>query len=148
MSCLICLLISEYTVSKASKAFKENLSKMAGEGLRFCLEDYGSGFTSITSIYELPFSVLKVNKSVMQATMSNEKARITMDSTLVMARDLSMMTMVEGIDEENQFEMISDMACDLAKGKYFFDQIDEGEFVRVLHMAAEKDGKEGRNDAV
>ena len=28
-------------------------------------------------------------------------------------------------DEENQFEMISDMACDLAKGKYFFDQIDE-----------------------
>ncbi|MBR3104995.1 MAG: EAL domain-containing protein [Lachnospiraceae bacterium] len=145
---MICLLISEYTVSKASKAFKENLSKMAGEGLRFCLEDYGSGFTSITSIYELPFSVLKVNKSVMQATMSNEKARITMDSTLVMARDLSMMTMVEGIDEENQFEMISDMACDLAKGKYFFDQIDEGEFVRVLHMAAEKDGKEGRNDAV
>ena len=145
---MICLLISEYTVSKASKALKENLSKMAAEGLRFCLEDYGSGFTSITSIYELPFSVLKVNKSVMQATMSNEKARITMDSTLVMARDLSMMTMVEGIDEENQFEMISDMACDLAKGKYFFDQIDEAEFVRVLHMAAENGGKEGRNDAV
>lgn len=140
---MLCLLISEYTVSKASKAFKENLTRMAGEGLRFCLEDYGSGFTSITSIYELPFSVLKVNKSVMQATMSNEKARITMDSTLVMARDLSMMTMVEGIDEEHQFEMISDMACDLAKGKYFFDQIDEDEFVRVLHMAAEKDRKEG-----
>ncbi len=145
---MLCLLISEYTVSKASKAFKENLTKMAMEGLRFCLEDYGSGFTSITSIYELPFSVLKVNKSVMQATMSNEKARITMDSTLMMARDLSMMTMVEGIDEENQFTLISDMACDLAKGKYFFDQVDEDEFVRVLHMAAEKDRKEGDDNAV
>ena len=145
---MLCLLISEYTVSKASKAFKENLTRMGSEGLRFCLEDYGSGFTSITSIYELPFSVLKVNKSVMQATMSNEKARITMDSTLWMARDLSMMTMVEGIDEENQFTLISDMACDLAKGKYFFDQIDEEEFVRVLHMAAGKNRKEGDDDAV
>jgi EAL domain-containing protein (putative c-di-GMP-specific phosphodiesterase class I) len=71
-----------------------------------------------------------------------------MDSTLMMARDLSMMTMVEGIDEENQFTLISDMACDLAKGKYFFDQVDEDEFVRVLHMAAEKDRKEGDDNAV
>lgn len=145
---MLCLLISEYTVSKASKVFKANLTGLASEGLRFCLEDYGSGFTSITSIYELPFSVLKVNRAVMQATMSNEKARITMDSTLMMARDLSMMTMVEGIDEENQFALISDMACDLAKGKYFFDQIDEEEFIRVLHMAAEKNQKEGDEDAV
>ena len=74
--------------------------------------------------------------------MSNEKARITMDSTLVMARDLSMMTMVEGIDEENQFEMISDMACDLAKGKYFYEQLVEEEFLQVIQLKASKGGEE------
>ncbi|MBR1470319.1 MAG: EAL domain-containing protein [Lachnospiraceae bacterium] len=145
---MLCLQISEYTVSKASKGFKENLAKLSGDGLRFCLEDYGSGFTSITSIFELPFSVLKVNKSVMQATMFNEKARITMDSTLAMARELSMMTMVEGIDEEAHFKLISDMACDLAKGNYFFEQLDEEEFLRVLRMSEEKDRKEGGNSAL
>ncbi len=138
---MLCLMLSEYTVSTATAAFRAGLSTLEETGVRFCLEDYGSGFTSITSIFEMPFSVLKINQSVIRAALSIEKARITMDATLQMARDLNMMTMVEGIEDERYFDMIKDMACDLAKGNYFFEQLVKEEFLNVIHLKAAKEGE-------
>ncbi|MCR5249827.1 MAG: EAL domain-containing protein [Lachnospiraceae bacterium] len=133
---MICLMLSEYTVSTATQSFKQSVTELQKTGVRICLEDYGSGFTNISSIFEMPFSVLKINRSVIRAALKNDKARITMDSTLKMARELDMMTMVEGIDDEAYFEMIRDMACDLAKGNFFYEQLVEDEFLRVIHMKA------------
>lgn len=139
---MICLMLSEYTVSTAGNDFKESVAKLEKTGVRICLEDYGSGFTSITSIFEMPFSVLKINQSVIKAAMGSEKARITMDCTLTMARELDMMTMVEGIDDKEYFDMIENMACDLAKGNYFYEQLVEEEFLQVIHMKAAKGGED------
>ena len=133
---MICLMLSEYTVSTATMAFKQSVTELQQTGVRICLEDYGSGFTNISTIFEMPFSVLKINRGVIRAALKNSKARITMDSTLKMARELDMMTMVEGIDDESYFEMIRDMACDLAKGNFFYEQLVEDEFLRVIHMKA------------
>ena len=140
---IFCLQITEQTVSRATQLFKQNINEMHEAGIKFCLEDYGSGFTSIASVYEMPFSILMVNHSVMHAAMSNEKARITMDSTLAMARDLSMMTMVAGINDDKMFNVISDMACDFAIGNYFFEQLDGEEFLKVVKISAEERDGEG-----
>ncbi|MCR4586471.1 MAG: EAL domain-containing protein [Lachnospiraceae bacterium] len=140
---IFCLQVTERTVSRATPTFRENINEMNAAGIRFCLEDYGSGFTNIASIYEMPFSILMVNQAVMHAAMGNEKARITMDSTLTMARDLSMMTMVAGINDEKMFGVISDMAVDFAIGNYFFEQLDGEEFLKVARLSAEeRDGGE------
>ncbi len=139
---MICLMLSEYIVSTAGNDFKDSIARLQETGVRICLEDYGSGFTSITSIFEMPFMVLKINQSVIKAALGNEKARVTMDCTLTMARELNLMTMVEGIDDENYFEMIEDMACDLAKGNYFYEQLVEEEFLQVIHLKASKGGEE------
>lgn len=135
---IFCLQITEQTVARATQLFKQNINEMHEAGIKFCLEDYGSGFTSIASVYEMPFSILMVNQAVMHAAMRNEKARITMDSTLAMARDLSMMTMVAGINDDKMFNVISDMACDFAIGNYFFEQLDGEEFLKVARISAEE----------
>ena len=139
---MICLMLSEYIVSTAGNDFKDSIARLQETGVRICLEDYGSGFTSITSIFEMPFMVLKINQSVIKAALGNEKARVTMDCTLTMARELNLMTMVEGIDDEDYFEMIEDMACDLAKGNYFYEQLVEEEFLQVIHLKVSKGGEE------
>ena len=90
----------------------------------------------------MPFSVLKINQSVIKSAMGNDKARITMDCTLTMARELDMMTMVEGIDDKEYFDMIENMACDLAKGNYFYEQLVEDEFLQVIHMKAAEGGED------
>jgi len=139
---MICLMLSEYTVSTARRSFKASIAEIEKTGIRICLEDYGSGFTSITSIFEMPFTVLKINRSVIRSAMDNAKARITMDCTLTMARELDMMTMVEGIDDAGYLNMISNMACDLAKGNYFYEQLVEEEFLKVIQMKVAEGGED------
>ncbi len=138
---VIYLQISEYTISQATPAFRENIRSLEAAGIRFCLEDYGSGFTNITSIYELPFKVMKINKSVIRSALRNEKARVTMECTLSLARELSMMTMVEGVDTQEHFELIKAMDCDFVKGKYMTEQLDGDEFMKVLKLSTEMDRK-------
>jgi len=140
--------ISEYTVSKATKLFRENISVLEAAGMKFCLEGYGSGFTNIASIYEMPFSVLKLNKGVVQSALKNSRAKITMECTLSLAHDLNMMIMVEGIADSEFFSMISKLPCDYAKGNYFLEQIDDKDFLRFIdeteieNKAKDKGGKE------
>ena len=138
---ILYLQLSEYTVSKANAVFRENMKRMEEAGIRLCLEDYGSGFTNITSIYELPFKVMKINRSVIRAALGNEKARVTMECTLELARELSMMTMIEGIDSEEYFHMIENMACDFAKGNYLFEQLDADDFLKVVRISAGRAGE-------
>ena len=61
----------------------------------------------------------------------------------MMARELGMITGVDGINEAASFRMISDMDCDMAKGNYFFEELDPEEFIKVLHMSAEAAEKGG-----
>ena len=68
----------------------------------------------------------------MRASMDNEKAKVTVGVTMDMAHDLALQTMVSGIDDKKYYEMIESLDVDYATGKYFFEQLDEEKFMKVL----------------
>lgn len=139
----ICFQISEYTVSKAAHILKETTAELVREGVRFCLEDYGSGFTNIASVYELPFSVIKLNERIVKDAAVNHKAKITLEYTLMLANSLHMKTMLGGIEEKSQFEMIQDIPYDLAEGRYFLEQLDEKGILELFTKMVADPGKKG-----
>ena len=146
---LICLQISEMAVSTATDVFRENMLELSEKGIKFCLTGYGSGYTNISNIYDLPFSLIKFSKSFVQSALNNEKARITLECTLALSRELYMMTIVPGIVDGDYFDMISEMSCDYAEGKYFYEQLDLTGFRHMMEDAAghsAMDGEEGLHE--
>ena len=146
---LICLQISELAVSMATDVFRENMLELSEKGIKFCLTGYGSGYTNISNIYDLPLSMIKFSKSFVQSALDNEKARITLECTLALSRELYMMTIVPGIADEDYFDMISDMSCDYAEGKYFYEQLDLTGFRHMMEDAAGNsmmNGEEGLHE--
>lgn len=134
----ICLQISEAAIANATGAFRENMDFLADKGVKFCLTGYGSGYTNISSIYDLPFSFIKFSKSFTQSALVNERARITFECLLALSRELNLETRVPGIDDLDYFDMVSDMACDYAEGDYFFEQLDMAGFRHLIGDAAEQ----------
>lgn len=128
----IYLMISESMLALSTAEFRKNMYDMEMEGVRFCLEEYGNGYTNLATIYELPIRALKINRSVMRASMDNEKAKVTVGATMDMAHDLALQTMVSGIDDKKYYEMIESLDVDYATGKYFYEQLDEETFMKVL----------------
>lgn len=146
---LICLQISEMAVSMATDVFRENMLELSEKGIKFCLTGYGSGYTNISNIYDLPFSLIKFSKSFVQSSLTNEKARITLECTLALSRQLYMMTIVPGIADVDYFDMISEMSCDFAEGEYFYGQLDLAGFRHMMEDVANHrltDGEEGLHE--
>lgn len=135
---MICLQISEDAIANATGTFCENMELLADKGVKFCLTGYGSGYTNISAIYDLPFSIIKFSKNFTQSALVNEKARITFECLLALSRELNMETRVPGIDDQDFFDMVSDMACDYAEGDYFFEQLDMAGFRHLMEDAAEQ----------
>lgn len=128
----ICFRISEYTVHQAPELIASIMDELHSKGFRFCLDDYGSGFTNISSIYELSFDVIKISDSVVREALSNSKAKITFESSLELATSLGMRTVVGGIDSEELFELSLNAGCELAQGPYFLSHIDGKELINIL----------------
>lgn len=131
---LICFQISESTVSKVNDSIKEIMEELSKDGFKFCLDGYGSGYTNLASIYELPLSVIKLGKSVLRNAGENEKAQVTLESTLDLAKNLDMEIIIDGISEETEFDMATSLACDYAVGTFFLHDMDINLFLENIRM--------------
>ena len=134
---LICFQISEYTVSILDKTFEDNMRILTDMGFRFCLDDYGSGYTNLASIYELPLNVIKLESHVVRSANDNCKAKITLKSTLELAKSLNMTTIMGGISEEDEYNMINNLSCDYAIGSYFYDEVDGNRLLSLVMEGGE-----------
>lgn len=135
---MICFKVSEYTVSQGGDQLREGMRKMREVGIRFCLENYGSGYTNLSSIYNVTFDFLQISRQLIRDAMENEKSAIILSSTLELAKSLSMKTLVAGVNYEEQVEMLLSMPCDYAQGGYYLGQMQPLDFLAVIFGQVEK----------
>lgn len=129
---LICFKISEYTVHRDPELITSIMDKLRGEGFRFCLDDYGSGFTNLASIYEQPFDVIKISNTIVKAAFENTKAMVTLMSSLELAKDLNMRTIVSGVSDDRYFDFVLKSGCEYTSGEYFLEKITDKELINIL----------------
>ncbi len=120
----IVFLISEYALSKAAEILEDSMMKLHEKGYRFCLDEYGSGYTNMESIYALPFDNVKMSKSVTRDASVNEKAAISMEGVLNTFRDLNIGNIVDGINEVDEYKQLDLMSCEYAMGQLFTEKLD------------------------
>ena len=129
---MICFLVSEYTVSRGAQLLKQGMRKLKENGISFCLENYGSGYTNISSLYELPFDYIEISKMVMNDAMKKDKAKTILESTLSLAKSLRINTIVAGVNGEEEKLMLGTMACDYALGAYYLGQMEKKDFLNLI----------------
>ena len=128
----IVLMISEYTVSKAFDDIKDDMQLLRDKKINFCLEEYGSGYTNIESMYMLPFNLIKISSNIIRDSIENEKAHISLRSTIQMAAELGMKSIISGIAEYKEFNLIKGMNPDYAEGAFFLEKLEEDKFLEAV----------------
>ena len=113
----------------------ETVTRMLEElkGLGFCteLDDFGSGYSSLSSLNTLPLDVMKLDMSLIrQATKLND-FRIV-ESVIKLGKTLQMETVVEGVDTAEEAARVSEIGCDFIQGYYYSKPLVREEFERYL----------------
>ena len=89
------------------------------KGFLFSMEDFGTGYSNVESIFALDFDVVKIDKSILWAATESETGRIVLHSSIRMIRDLQRKILVEGVEKAEQVELLKEMGVDYMQGYYF-----------------------------
>lgn len=124
--------ISELLVHKAGDKLAQIMPRLASKGYKFILCEYGSGYSNISAIYDLPFKGISIDGNVVRAAFESKKARTVLKKTLELAKQLNMLLVLSGIIDPKYFEMIQYFPSDYARGSYFYENQDLNTFKETL----------------
>jgi len=127
--------ITETAASYSQRVMTENLNKLSRAGLAFSLDDYGTGYSNMKRVIQLPLKIVKLDKSFVDE-QDNPKMWIFLQNTVKMLKDMKMEIVVEGIETQEMVDAFSDLKCDFIQGYFFSRPISKTEFVEFITNAA------------
>lgn len=96
------------------------LEKLSDMGVRISLDDFGTGYSSLSYLHKLPLDKLKIDKAFIDDITTSARSRTLLKGITVLGKALELKVVVEGIETEEQLEMLrSDYDVDLVQGWYF-----------------------------
>ena len=108
----------------------------------FCLEmdDFGSGYSSLNLLREMPVDILKID--MMFLRQETARANAIVRQIIAMTRELGVVSLTEGVETRQQYDNLMEMGCQLYQGYWFAKPMPEADFERFI--AAGKAGTPGQ----
>lgn len=117
----ILLEVTEDAVVEDPKLAIEILSYLRGHGLKISIDDYGTGYSSLAQLKNLPVHELKIDRAFVQHLISDSADRTIVESTLGLAHNLGLSVVAEGVEDEETLDWLRDNECEMAQG-YFISR--------------------------
>jgi len=128
----ICFELTEPTVVQSSDIMNLNMKMLSSQGHAFALDDYGSGYTDLGRVMELPFNLFKLDKGIIHAGFTSSKGKIILTSTIALIKRLNRKIIAEGVETEEQAGVLTILGCDYLQGFFFSPPVTGEEFLSLL----------------
>lgn len=112
------------------------LMRLRLKGFELSIDDFGTGFSSLTELYKLPFSELKVDRSFVSEACQNKEARTIVRSVVDLAHNLGLRACAEGVEDELTLDFLLDIGCDRAQGYLFSEALPVEDFESFIERSA------------
>jgi EAL domain-containing protein (putative c-di-GMP-specific phosphodiesterase class I) len=96
------------------------------------MDDFGSGYSSLNSLKEMPLDVLKLDAGFFRGEQSDERGRIVVEEAIKLAKSLNMRTVAEGIEEKGQVEFLAAADCDMIQGYFYAKPMPGSEYEKRM----------------
>jgi len=111
--------LTEATILKSPNKLKLYMEELGLMGVSFSLDDFGTGFSQLSHLAELPITALKVDTSFMRADALGTRHRAVCLSIIDLARRLQLAVITEGVETREQLEFLRENGSDQAQGFFF-----------------------------
>ena len=120
------------------------LTKLQQYGFKIEMDDFGSGYSSLSTLRNLVMDVLKIDMEFLRSTENYEQSLMVINAIITMAKALNMTVITEGVELENQADALTVMGCDIFQGYYFSRPIPVSEFEKI-YILKENSSEEDEN---
>jgi EAL domain-containing protein (putative c-di-GMP-specific phosphodiesterase class I) len=113
---LVCLEITESTFMQDPDHALAMLHELHALGVHLSIDDFGTGFSSLSYMKRLPVHELKIDSTFVQGMATSKKDIAIVRSTIELAHNLGLKVVAEGVEDEACLERLREMGCDIAQG--------------------------------
>lgn len=111
--------VTESAAMKDLELTRRRLERLRAAGVRISIDDFGTGFSNLSQFVQLPFDVLKIDRSLVSRIGKDPKSETVLDSIISMARGLGYTTVAEGVEAQRQFAFLEAKGCTTVQGFLF-----------------------------
>lgn len=108
--------LTETAVMRRSDLVKQTMDALGRLGVRFSLDDFGTGFSSFVHLNNLPITLLKIDKSFVGEMEQREENRKLVHAMINLAHNLSLEVVAEGVETAGQLALLRSFGCDQVQG--------------------------------
>ena len=100
------------------------LNQLSNMGVKLSIDDFGTGFSSLSYLRKLPIDALKIDREFVIDMLLNEQDSIIVKSTIALAHNLNLKVVAEGVEDQETMRTLHKMGCDFVQGYYIHKPVD------------------------
>lgn len=112
--------ITESALIEESEIIEVMLPRLKALGFQISIDDFGSGYSSLGQLQQLPADVLKLDRSFVCHGVAGNREQIVVGNIIRMAGELGMTVICEGVEDQTQSDLLQRLGCRFAQGFYFY----------------------------
>ena len=124
--------ITETAASSSCGAMISNISTFHDAGIRLCLDDFGSGYANLDIILKMPFSVIKLDRSLLSGVCEDEQIATFYKNIVGVLQNLNYLVVSEGIKNRQELELVESWGVRLVQGFHFSPPLPSDEVLAVI----------------
>ena len=130
---LLELELTESAFLEDSKRLMNVMRELSETGFILSLDDFGSGYSSLTQLLQLPVTTLKFDKGFIDTWEANKNS-VLIDGVISIARQLKLKILAEGVETIEQIEMLKMAGCEYAQGYYYSKPLTVDDFENIVYL--------------
>jgi diguanylate cyclase len=107
------------------------LNRLRSAGVRVAIDDFGSGYSTLTYLRELPIDEVKLDRQLVAPILYDQRAATIARSVIELAEDFGIASVAEGVENEGTAQWLKRFGCDVVQGNYFSGPLPAGEIPYV-----------------
>lgn len=120
------------------KAMIDTIEKLRSYGFSVSMDDFGSGYSSLNSLKDMPLDVLKLDAEFFRGETAGDRREIVVSEAIRLAKGLNMKTVAEGVEVKEQVDFLAELGCDMIQGYYFAKPMPVEEYEKRLSRGRDK----------
>jgi EAL domain-containing protein (putative c-di-GMP-specific phosphodiesterase class I) len=129
---MIKLEVTESAYTDNPQQIMTMMRRFQDAGFKFLMDDFGSGYSSLSMLRNLPVDILKIDMKFVQEIVTSFRAAKIMEHMVQLAHDIHMEVVIEGVETKEQVEFLQEIGCDEIQGYYFSKPMSKDEYIERL----------------
>ena len=129
--------ITETTLMENPERTIKLLDQLYALGLHLAIDDFGTGYSSLSALQQFPISTLKIDKSFVRDVATSPDDATIVSTIVQMGRNLNMDVVAEGVENEDQLNLLQRLDCTYVQGLLFGDPMSADNYLELLLAQAE-----------